>query len=49
MKSSQSVVDVALIIRDFLQNEGRTLAISKGKMLRDDTAEAQDREFLKVS
>lgn len=35
MKKSQSIVDVAIIVRQFLQNEARTLEISKGKMLKD--------------
>lgn len=35
MKHSQSIVDVAIIVRQFLQNEARTLEMSKGKMLKD--------------
>ncbi|MDZ7849030.1 MAG: hypothetical protein U5L96_21195 [Owenweeksia sp.] len=46
---SSSILNVALIVREFLQNEGRTLEISKGKMLNDDELEQLSKRYLKVS
>lgn len=35
MKKTQSIVDVANIVRHFMQNEAKTLKVSQGKMLKD--------------
>lgn len=49
MTQTQTIVDVAIIVRQFLQTEARTLAISKGKMLKDDELEREAARYLKVS
>ena len=48
MNNSQVVLDVALIVRDFLQHEARTLEISKGKMLDDQDMGDPLKTYLKV-
>ena len=48
MKQSQSIVDVANIVRHFLQNEGQTLKISKGKILKDREFDQEVRKYMHV-
>ena len=48
MKHSISVINVACLVRDFVQNEARTLEISKGKMLKDIDEEFEFKKYLKV-
>lgn len=48
MKNSNSIINVTNIIREFLQNEAKTLEISRGKMLRDADPEKDFQKYLKV-
>lgn len=48
MKHSISVIDVACIVREFLENEAKTLHISKGKMLKDHETKREMRKYLEV-
>ncbi|WP_417610437.1 hypothetical protein [Owenweeksia hongkongensis] len=48
MKNSNSLINVTNIVRDFLQNEAKTLEISRGKMLRDEDLERDMHKYLKV-
>lgn len=48
MKNSNSIVNVAFILREFLQNEARTLEISRGKMLKDEDPEVALPKYLQV-
>jgi hypothetical protein len=48
MKHSQTVVDVANIVRHFLQNEAQTLKISKGKILKDKEFDHEVKKYLHV-
>lgn len=48
MKNSNSIINVTKIVREFLQNEAKTLEISRGKMLRDVDPEKDLHKYLKV-
>lgn len=48
MNDQNSIVNVIRIIRDFMQNEGQTLDISKGKMLNDREAQMQMERILRT-
>lgn len=48
MKKKQSIVDVANIVRDFLQNEAQTLRISKGKILSDEEFDRIVPKYMRV-
>lgn len=48
MKQTQTIVDVANIVRHFLQNEAKTLEISRGKMLKDEDFDRIMPTYLKV-
>ena len=48
MKNSNSIINVTNIVREFLQNEAKTLEISRGKMLRDVDPEKDLHKYLKV-
>lgn len=48
MKHSISVINVACLVREFVQNEARTFEISKGKMLKDVDENLEFKKYLKV-
>ena len=48
MKNSKTIVDLAITVREFLQNEARTLEMSKGKMLKDSDSSLVVRQMLKA-
>ena len=48
MKNSNSLINVTNIVREFLQNEAKTLEISRGKMLRDADPERDLHKYLRV-
>ena len=48
MKNSNSIMEVADIVRDFLMNEAKTLKISRGKMLRDNEVVPKFSKILEV-
>lgn len=48
MEQRQSILHVANIVRHFLQNEGQTLKISKGKILKDEELDEQIQKYLQV-
>ena len=49
MKNNNSIVDVVHIVREFMQNEAKTLEISKGKMLNDNITPTELERILRVS
>ena len=48
MNNSNSIINVTNIVRSFLENEAKTLEISRGKMLRDEDPEKNMHKYLKV-
>ena len=48
MKSNIDLLNVVHILREFMQNEARTLEISQGKMLNDDLTPAELERILRT-